>query len=377
MTAAERVEVLQFCTYFDRNYLSRGLALYASLRRHGGPFSLWTLCLDEETRLTLERLTLPGVKVIALGELESCDPDLLAVKTSRPRLEYYYTCGPALLRHVLTTHPDIDLLTYLDADLFFFGDPAPVIRELAGASVGLVSHRITDARSISLYGEFNVGWVSFRSDAEGREALEWWRARCLESCATDHPETGICGDQKYLDELPRRSHRVVAVQHQGANLAYWNYGRFHYRRVGRTVYVEGQPLLWFHFGDFRLRWQWWLSPTFAARVLFPSRLVRRRILAPYARTLRELERALAPGGAIARRTSVAVRPRVEPAPPVPRPPGLKGRIVQTIRWLRTAGNYVFLPVRVREPLEIEVQIILAQAAGAAVREKAPTETACS
>ena len=362
MTAVGRAGMLHFCTYFDRNYLSRGLALYASLRRHCGPFSLWTLCLDDETRLTLERLSLPGVQVVPLAELEAFDPELLAAKASRPMLEYYYTSGPALLRHVFRTNPEVGFLTYLDADLFFFHDPAPAIAELTGASVGLVSHRITDARGIALYGEFNVGWVSFRSDAEGLRALEWWRARCLESCSTDQPETGICGDQKYLDELARRFPRVVVLKHKGANLAYWNYARFPCRRVSGAVYVDGEPLLWFHFGDFRLRWGWWLSPAFAARAMFPSRPVRRSILAPYARTLRQLERALAPGGAIALYTGIPLTTRVEPAPLVPRPPGITGGMLHTIRWLRRVGNQVFLPVRVRGPLEPEVRIILADAA---------------
>lgn len=371
MTATDRVETFHFCTYFDRNYVSRGLALYASLLHHCGPFVLWTLCLDDETRVTLERLNLSGVKVVPLAELESCDPELLATKASRPTLEYYYTCGPSLLRHVFRINPGIDLLTYLDADVFFFNDPAPALRELAGASVGLVSHRITDARAISLYGEFNVGWVSFRSDAEGLDALEWWRARCLESCSTDRLETCICGDQKYLDELPRRSDRVVALQHKGANLAYWNYGRFTYRRVGRTVYVDGEPLLWFHFGDFRLGWHCWLSSTFAARVLFPCRLVRRWILAPYARTLRQLERALAPSSAIARRTGVPLIMRVHFAPAVTRQPGLKGWVVQAVRWVRRVGNQVFLPVRVRGRLEPEVEIILAELGREPVMGPAP------
>ena len=36
-----------YCTYFDHNYLSRGLALYHSLQRHAPGARLWVLCLSE------------------------------------------------------------------------------------------------------------------------------------------------------------------------------------------------------------------------------------------------------------------------------------------------------------------------------------------
>lgn len=348
--------MLRFCTYFDRNYLSRGLALYGSLRRHCRDFSLTVLTLDEETRVTLHRLALPGVQVVPLETLEAADPELRAVKPLRPTLEYYYTCGPSLLRYLLRSTDDGQLVTYLDADLFFFNDPAPAVAELDGASVGLVSHRFADASATALYGEYNVGWVSFRADADGEAALAWWRARCLESCAADRPETGVCGDQKYLDELPHRFPRVVTIGHSGANLAYWNWRRFQYSVTDGSVFADGVPLLWFHFGDFRVRYRWWVSPSFSGA----PRQVRNTILAPYTRAVRQLDRALAPGGAIARRTGVVVVPRLDAVPPAPRP-GRWGRLAHAARLGRWIATHVYVPVRAGGRLEPEVAHVLGAA----------------
>ena len=60
---------LYFCTYFDSNYLSVGLALYRSLVRYASPFRLWVLCLDEEVYRILQSLALPENAVQSLDEM--------------------------------------------------------------------------------------------------------------------------------------------------------------------------------------------------------------------------------------------------------------------------------------------------------------------
>jgi hypothetical protein len=115
-----------FATYFDRHYLSRGLALYESLRLHSPGFTLWVLCLDETTELVLRALALPSVELFTLKALENELPALLAVKPERTFLEYYWTLTAAWTLHVMESHPGIDLLTYVDADNFFYADPSPV-----------------------------------------------------------------------------------------------------------------------------------------------------------------------------------------------------------------------------------------------------------
>ena len=48
-----------YCTYFDHNYLSRGLALYHSLQRHAPGARLWVLCLSERCFDVLQQSALP------------------------------------------------------------------------------------------------------------------------------------------------------------------------------------------------------------------------------------------------------------------------------------------------------------------------------
>jgi hypothetical protein len=91
-----------FCTYFDRNYLPRALALYRSLREHCSEFRLWELCMDEATHEALTQLKLPEVERIALNDLERNDDLLLRAKQNRSQVEYYFTCTPSLPLYVLS-----------------------------------------------------------------------------------------------------------------------------------------------------------------------------------------------------------------------------------------------------------------------------------
>ena len=130
-----------FCTYFDVNYLSRGLALHRSLSDVCSDFELFVLCMDNGAYDLLRELALPGVTPIMLDSLEEADPDLLEARSNRSIIEYYFTCTPALPLYIMSIRHDVDLVTYVDADLFFFSDPAPIFEELGKGSVASLGHR--------------------------------------------------------------------------------------------------------------------------------------------------------------------------------------------------------------------------------------------
>src|SRR6185312_11160403 len=89
-----------FCTLFDRNYATRGLALYHSLEKHcAADFTATILCLDEETRDFLAKMALPRAVLLLAEDLG--DPELLAVRKVRGRREFCWTCTAPLLRYML------------------------------------------------------------------------------------------------------------------------------------------------------------------------------------------------------------------------------------------------------------------------------------
>jgi hypothetical protein len=243
--------MLHFCTYFDSNYLSRALVLYWSLVDVGAEFILWALCLDDEAYRLVSELQLPGLEPVALADLERVDAEAAATRSSRSRVEYYFTLTPSLPRYLLDQHPDIETISYLDADLRFYSHPQAVLDALGSGSVAIIPHGFPDRLAhLERYGRYNVGMVAFRRDDAGLACLERWRHRCIEWCY-DRVEDGKFADQAYLDDWPTVHHGVVVIDRPGIGLAPWNFSR-HRIDVGSTPpTVDGQPLVFYHFHAFR------------------------------------------------------------------------------------------------------------------------------
>jgi len=289
-----------FCTLFDRYYATRGIALLRSLEQHcREEFRFTILCMDQETQALLARLNLPRTDLILPRDLG--DAELLAVEQSRPRREFCWTCPPSLMLYMLNRLAPGEIATYVDADLAFFSDPAPVFEELGNKDIAIHAHRFSPEYQASeaTSGIFNVGLIAIRNASQGRACLERWRAQCLEKCELD-PDNGFCGDQKYLDEWPSLYDRLVVLQHPGVCLAPWNIRNYTIGEKDGRVTVNGAPLIFYHYHSLIP-----LSMNFLGRcALVPSHGYRfppaqqRLIYRPYAALLRLAQREMdrrAPG----------------------------------------------------------------------------------
>ena len=287
-----------YCTYFDRHYLLRGLALYRSLKQHAEPFVLWVLCFDDESASVLTKLSQPDLIPIALADFERGDVALLAAKPTRSKVEYYFTCSPSLPLYLLNRNPEIDLITYLDADLYFYDSPEAIFAEMAEASILIVGHRFPEhLRFVEVNGIYNVGLVSFRNDARGRTCLEWWRDRCLEWCY-DRQEDGKYADQRYLDDWPVRFEGVAVLQHSGAGLAPWNWIASDIKVRHSGIWANGQPLIFFHFSNLKILTPWLYDPVSDGRLYGEMPLgLRRALYTPYLQALKQTAQWLRERGA--------------------------------------------------------------------------------
>jgi len=244
-----------YCTYFDRIYLTHGVALWNSIQQHDPGAVLWVLTLDDTTAVVMRGLRQEDLRVVTLAELEAGDAALAAAKANRSRVEYYFTLSPCWPDWLLRTRSEIPAITYLDADLYFWSSPAPIFTEIeaAGASVGITAHRYSPGlEALKVWGSYNVGIQYFRNDEAGRAVVADWRARCLDWCY-DRYEPDRFADQKYLDAWPERFGRAVhVVAHPGVNVAPWNWRGLRWGGSAVLPTVDGRPLVVFHYAKFRL-----------------------------------------------------------------------------------------------------------------------------
>ena len=195
------------------------MALYESLLATCPRFHLYIYAFDDASCKLLSDLNLQHATIVSLAAFE--DDALLQVKPTRTVGEYCWTCTPSVIKHAIETY-QLPSCTYLDADIYFFSNPATLIDEMTDRSILITEHRYTpEYDQTKNSGIYCVQFTTFKNDAVGMAALNWWRDACIEWCF-NRVENGKFGDQKYLDDWPLRFKNVHVLENLGGGVAPWN-----------------------------------------------------------------------------------------------------------------------------------------------------------
>jgi hypothetical protein len=242
--------MLNFCTLFDSNYLTRGLALYRSLSSVCPSFHLYVIAFNDNAYDYLKKAGLPNLTPVSLKEFE--DEELLKVKATRSIAEYCWTCTPSIVLFCIKTF-NLPSCTYIDADMVFYQDPNLLLDEIKGDSIMISEHRYSkEYDQGSTHGIYCVQFTYFKNNETGLTALQWWRERCLEWCYC-RLEDGKFGDQKYLDDWQTRFPGVHVMRHPGGGVAPWNLQQYRFSGSGQNIQIKEKktgivyPLVFFHF----------------------------------------------------------------------------------------------------------------------------------
>jgi len=230
-----------YVTLFDSLFLPQGLALHISMERHVKTYTLWVLCMDEASYDVLAKLNLPNVRLLQVSKLETAE--LLRVKPTRKKNEYCWTLTPFSIRFVFEADSSVRRVTYLDADVWFSRHPAPIFEEFeaSGKHVLITDHDYApEYNQATTSGQYCVQFMTFTREG-GEEVRKWWEERCIEWCYARF-EDGKFGDQKYLDDWPKRFPRQTHVLiNKEFALAPWN-----------AIIRHGSNEIFFHFHMLRI-----------------------------------------------------------------------------------------------------------------------------
>ncbi|MGI1658566.1 MAG: glycosyltransferase [Desulfitobacterium sp.] len=95
-------------------------------------------------------------------------------------------------------------------------------------------------------GIYNLGFIAVSKGDQTRSFLNWWENKLEFGCVVDLP-SGLFVDQKWMDFVPAIFEKVTILKHHGYNVAYWNMMQRTVSKSGGKYYVDGQPLVFYHF----------------------------------------------------------------------------------------------------------------------------------
>lgn len=245
------MNIINFCTLFDRNYIDRGIVLYNSLCDVEENFRLYVIAFDDECAAILKDLNYDKMVVIPYGEFE--DNTLRIAKNNRTRRELIWTCSGYSIRYCIDRF-NLDECTYLDADEFFYNSPRVLFEDFrkSGKDVAIIPHNFSKHRENAYFeknnGKYCVEFNTFKNTDKGREVLDWWIEQCLEKCSSESGDK-VFGDQKYLDEFEKKFDCIYVYDHKGAGVAPWNADMYKKSSQNGMISYNGEdiPLIFYHF----------------------------------------------------------------------------------------------------------------------------------
>lgn len=240
------------CTYFDYNFLPRGLALYKSVKQFHDEYTFYVLCFDKQTHTCLSSIQdkyLVPISIETYNEYFNTNPDKF-----EDRKQFFFSATPNLCIYIFESFSNVESLLYLDADMYVFNSLDPIYEEVEDKSIGICSHRFHPLfdRLSKNYGRFNVGVNYFKRDEEGLKCLHDWKSDC-DSWYPGMPgyPLNFFSDQIFLDKWPKKYNNLVVIENIGVDVAPWNIANYKFMEKNNTYFVNDKPLIIYHFSTLK------------------------------------------------------------------------------------------------------------------------------
>lgn len=243
-----------YYSVYSKEYIHKGLVLYNSMKRYDKDFTFFLICLDEETKLLLEKMNFDKMILIRVGDIEAYDCEVIKVKGWHQDKSYTWLVKAIGAMYIFDSFGDPDHLLWLDGDTQFLANPQAVYDDWNNYSILLSEEKFTDEYFIysELYGYYNTGLLGFRKDSNAIECLKYYREKLL-ACNFDDYK-GSWNDQLYVTDWPQRFNNVGVVRSIGINLTpFITYYRNNIekgwliRKNGDELFLHNNKIVLYHF----------------------------------------------------------------------------------------------------------------------------------
>jgi hypothetical protein len=207
--------------------------------------------MDEQSYNILKKLKLKQAKLFKTSDIETAE--IAQLKKDRNKGEYSWTLKSVFIDYLFNKYKHLNNIFYLDGDIYFFNDVAQVYKDIGNASIAIAPHRFPNSMidRVRQTGIFNAGVIYMKRDKEAFGALKRWKRQCIKWCYW-RLEDGKLGDQMYLDEWPKLYKSLHQFTHKGINLAPWNVNEYKLTKKDGKIFVDNQPLIFYHFHQFKI-----------------------------------------------------------------------------------------------------------------------------
>ncbi|MCA8901942.1 MAG: hypothetical protein KDA53_11910 [Hyphomonas sp.] len=235
-------------TICSRNYLAYALTLRKSVEAAEPDCEFFIYLADEAP----EPGTAPVPNIVPVTEMGL--PNLMDMAFRYTVMEFNTAIKADCLLDLLARR-GFEAAIFLDPDIRLFAPLAEVHAALEnGASMVLTPHirqplpegSYPDESEFLKGGVFNLGFGAFAATPESLAFIRWWAGRLHADCYSA-PERGLFVDQRFVDLAPCFVENLSILRHPGYNVAYWNIANRDVTRTGEDIFVNGAPLVFFHF----------------------------------------------------------------------------------------------------------------------------------
>lgn len=201
------------------------------------------------------------------GEIQIIEIEKMAIPGFHEMVDRYNlfelsnSLKPFCAEYFLTNIPNLDVLIYLDSDLFIYHDLNEVESLLVDNNIILNPHFFTpipadgikqNERHFLNSGLYNGGFFAINKSSEALKFVKWWQERMKTLCLVDVAK-GLFVDQIWLNFVPIYFKGVHLIKNKGFNVAYWNlHERLLSKHDNGYIINDSEPLVFYHFSGYSI-----------------------------------------------------------------------------------------------------------------------------